>query len=160
MQFVVSFFMSIFDVQLLQPPIILANSSIINEACLFAILAVCWIVCIFERSGRIRRVDFQGMLTRNVLSSRYLNGFEEYCTSTAITFRMDLPLKQGPKGEVKSEREAGGTAAASSSSEEQKPQADGEPCGGQSVVCKVLSLQYFLIKIFVLFSHVGYVSKH
>uniref|UniRef100_A0A4W6CJD5 AT-rich interaction domain 4B n=1 Tax=Lates calcarifer TaxID=8187 RepID=A0A4W6CJD5_LATCA len=36
---------------------------------------------------------------------KYLYGFEEYCTSTAITFRMDLPLKQGPKGEVKSEGE-------------------------------------------------------
>lgn len=87
------------------------------------------------------------MLTRNVLSSRYLNGFEEYCTSTAITFRMDLPLKQGPKGEVKSEGEAGGTAAASSSSEEQKPQVDGEPCGAQSVVCKVLSLTSFFLML-------------
>ncbi|KAM6997782.1 AT-rich interactive domain-containing protein 4B isoform 2-T2 [Tautogolabrus adspersus] len=59
---------------------------------------------------------------------KYLYGFEEYCTSTAITFRMDLPLKQGPKGEVKSEGEAGGTAATSSASEEQKSQEDGEPC--------------------------------
>uniref|UniRef100_A0A3Q0RD68 AT-rich interaction domain 4B n=1 Tax=Amphilophus citrinellus TaxID=61819 RepID=A0A3Q0RD68_AMPCI len=36
---------------------------------------------------------------------RYLYGFEEYCTSTAISFKMDLPLKQGTKGEVKSEGE-------------------------------------------------------
>uniref|UniRef100_A0A3Q1AHJ0 ARID domain-containing protein n=1 Tax=Amphiprion ocellaris TaxID=80972 RepID=A0A3Q1AHJ0_AMPOC len=68
---------------------------------------------------------------------KYLYGFEEYCTSTAITFRMDLPLKQGPKGEVKSEQETGGTAVpTSSNSEEQKAQADGESCSAQSVVCK------------------------
>uniref|UniRef100_A0A3Q4I6E0 AT-rich interaction domain 4B n=1 Tax=Neolamprologus brichardi TaxID=32507 RepID=A0A3Q4I6E0_NEOBR len=36
---------------------------------------------------------------------RYLYGFEEYCTSTAITFKMDLPLKQGTKGEAKPEGE-------------------------------------------------------
>lgn len=79
------------------------------------------------------------MLTRIVLSCRYLYGFEEYCTSTAITFRMDLPLKQGPKGEVKSEGEAGGTAPPLSSTEEQKAQADGEPSSAPSVVCKVHS---------------------
>ncbi|XP_070696821.1 AT-rich interactive domain-containing protein 4B isoform X4 [Pempheris klunzingeri] len=67
---------------------------------------------------------------------KYLYGFEEYCTSTAITFRMDLPLKQAPKGEVKSEGDAGGKAATSSSSEEQKVQLDVEPCSAQSVVCK------------------------
>uniref|UniRef100_A0A8C6T021 Translocase of outer mitochondrial membrane 20 n=1 Tax=Neogobius melanostomus TaxID=47308 RepID=A0A8C6T021_9GOBI len=32
---------------------------------------------------------------------KYLYGFEEYCNSTAITFRMDLPLKQAPKAEGK-----------------------------------------------------------
>uniref|UniRef100_A0A4W6CDB6 AT-rich interaction domain 4B n=1 Tax=Lates calcarifer TaxID=8187 RepID=A0A4W6CDB6_LATCA len=63
---------------------------------------------------------------------KYLYGFEEYCTSTAITFRMDLPLKQGPKGEVKSEGEAGGAAPTSSSSEEQKAQVDEEPSSAQS----------------------------
>ncbi|XP_039994756.1 AT-rich interactive domain-containing protein 4B isoform X3 [Xiphias gladius] len=67
---------------------------------------------------------------------KYLYGFEEYCTSTAITFRMDLPLKQGTKGEVKSEGEAGGAAPTSSSSEEQKAQLDEEICSAQSVVCK------------------------
>ncbi|XP_068581265.1 AT-rich interactive domain-containing protein 4B isoform X4 [Cebidichthys violaceus] len=67
---------------------------------------------------------------------KYLNGFEEYCTSTAITFRMDLPLKQAPKGEVKSEGEAGGAPVTSSGSEEQKAQVDGDPCGTQSIVCK------------------------
>lgn len=79
------------------------------------------------------------MLTRNVLPCRYLNGFEEYCTSTAISFRMDLPLKQGSKGEVKAEGEAGGAAPPSSSLEEQKAQVDGEPCSAPSVVCKVQS---------------------
>ncbi|XP_062285915.1 AT-rich interactive domain-containing protein 4B isoform X2 [Scomber scombrus] len=67
---------------------------------------------------------------------KYLYGFEEYCTSTAITFRMDLPLKQGPKGEVKSEGEAAATAPTSSSSEEPKAQAEGEPSSVPSVVCK------------------------
>uniref|UniRef100_UPI0037E76BFC AT-rich interactive domain-containing protein 4B isoform X2 n=1 Tax=Semicossyphus pulcher TaxID=241346 RepID=UPI0037E76BFC len=67
---------------------------------------------------------------------KYLNGFEEYCTSTAITFKMDLPLKQGPKGEVKSEGEAGATAATSSTSEEHKSPEDGEPCSAPSAVCK------------------------
>ncbi|XP_059179844.1 AT-rich interactive domain-containing protein 4B isoform X2 [Centropristis striata] len=67
---------------------------------------------------------------------KYLYGFEEYCTSTAITFRMDLPLKQPPKGEVKSEGETGLTPAPSSSSEEQKAKVDVEPCSTQSAVCK------------------------
>lgn len=90
------------------------------------------------------------MLTKDVLSSRYLYGFEEYCTSTAITFRMDLPLKQAPKGEVKSEGETGGDAATSSSTEQQTAQVDGEPCRAQSVVCKVLSPKYyFLCYIFI-----------
>ncbi|XP_070772205.1 AT-rich interactive domain-containing protein 4B [Enoplosus armatus] len=67
---------------------------------------------------------------------KYMYGFEEYCTSTAITFRMDLPLKQVPKGEVKPEGEAGGEVATSSSSEEQKAPVDEEPSSTQSVVCK------------------------
>ncbi|XP_041865701.1 AT-rich interactive domain-containing protein 4B isoform X2 [Melanotaenia boesemani] len=67
---------------------------------------------------------------------KYLYGFEEYCTSTAIAFRMDLPLKQCPKGEVKSEEEAGGSAPTSSSSEEQKAQVDGQPCSAQSIDSK------------------------
>lgn len=28
---------------------------------------------------------------------RYLYGFEDYCTSTGITFRMDLPFKAAEK---------------------------------------------------------------
>ncbi|XP_030603248.1 AT-rich interactive domain-containing protein 4B isoform X3 [Archocentrus centrarchus] len=67
---------------------------------------------------------------------KYLYGFEEYCTSTAISFKMDLPLKQGTKGEVKSEGEAGKTAPTSPGSEEQKAQVDGEPCSAPLVVCK------------------------
>uniref|UniRef100_A0A3Q4HX80 AT-rich interaction domain 4B n=1 Tax=Neolamprologus brichardi TaxID=32507 RepID=A0A3Q4HX80_NEOBR len=68
---------------------------------------------------------------------KYLYGFEEYCTSTAITFKMDLPLKQGTKGEAKPEGEAGKTAPTSSVTEEQKAQVDGEPCSTQPVICKV-----------------------
>ncbi|KAL6101619.1 arid4b [Pungitius sinensis] len=67
---------------------------------------------------------------------KYLNGFEEYCTSTAITFRMDLPLKQAPKGEVKSEGEASRAPVTSFSSEEPKAQVDGDPCSTPSLVCK------------------------
>ena len=94
----------------------------------------------FKKNSEITHEGLLAVLTRNVLSCRYLNGFEEYCTSTAITFRMDLPLKQGPKGEVKSEGEAGGAAAPTSSgSEEQKAQEDEEPCSAQSLVCKVHS---------------------
>lgn len=83
------------------------------------------------------------------LFCRYLYGFEEYCTSTAITFKMDLPLKQGPKREVKSEEEAGRAAPTASISEEQKTQMDGELCTPPSVLCKVpfrrdtLSKMYF-----------------
>ncbi|XP_029961860.1 AT-rich interactive domain-containing protein 4B isoform X2 [Salarias fasciatus] len=67
---------------------------------------------------------------------KYLYGFEEYCTSTAITFRMDLPLKQGPKVEVRTEEEPRAAATKSSSLEEQKTRLDGETCSVQSVVCK------------------------
>lgn len=92
-----------------------------------------------EGSIKATQGDALPVLTTNVLSSRYLYGFEEYCTSCAITFRMDLPLKQAPKSEVKPEGEAGGAAPPSSSSEEQKPQVDGEPSSAQPVVCKVHS---------------------
>ncbi|XP_061816619.1 AT-rich interactive domain-containing protein 4B isoform X1 [Nerophis lumbriciformis] len=67
---------------------------------------------------------------------KYLYGFEEYCTSTAITFKMDLPLKQAPKGEVKSEVEGGSPAATSTSPEEQKDHRNGEAIHTLSVVCK------------------------
>lgn len=76
----------------------------------------------------------------NAFSFRYLYGFEEYCTSTAITFRMDLPLKQSAKGEVKSEGDAGG-AAASSSSEEQAALLDTGPSKAPAVLCKVHRLK-------------------
>uniref|UniRef100_A0A1A7YWJ3 AT-rich interactive domain-containing protein 4B n=1 Tax=Iconisemion striatum TaxID=60296 RepID=A0A1A7YWJ3_9TELE len=67
---------------------------------------------------------------------KYLYGFEDYCTSTAITFKMDLPLKQGPKGEVKCEREGAGTAPLLSVSEEQQAQVDEDVCITPSAVCK------------------------
>lgn len=73
---------------------------------------------------------------RSVFSFRYLYGFEEYCTSTAITFRMDLPLKQSAKGEVKSEGDAGG-AASSSSSEEQAALLDSGASKAPAGLCKV-----------------------
>ncbi|XP_055792011.1 AT-rich interactive domain-containing protein 4B isoform X4 [Salvelinus fontinalis] len=81
---------------------------------------------------------------------KYLYGFEEYCTSCAITFRMDLPLKQ-PKAEGgKDEGEAGGDrtvhpVASSSSAEEQKRKAChsereimccSESSNTQPIVCK------------------------
>lgn len=62
---------------------------------------------------------------------------------------MDLPLKQGPKGEVKPEVEAGGTAA---SSVEQTGSLDGEPCGAQSAVCKVHFPKYYFIQIIIFFA--------
>nr|XP_057914053.1 AT-rich interactive domain-containing protein 4B isoform X2 [Doryrhamphus excisus] len=67
---------------------------------------------------------------------KYLYGFEEYCTSTAITFKMDLPLKQTAKGELKSEGEGGSPAATSPTPEEQKDHRNGETINTQSVVCK------------------------
>ncbi|XP_008428478.1 AT-rich interactive domain-containing protein 4B isoform X1 [Poecilia reticulata] len=77
---------------------------------------------------------------------KYLYGFEEYCTSTAITFKMDLPLKQGPKREVKSEEEAGRAAPTASISEEQKTQTDGELCTPPSVLCKEEKTDFTQIK--------------
>ncbi|XP_054885382.1 AT-rich interactive domain-containing protein 4B isoform X3 [Poeciliopsis prolifica] len=77
---------------------------------------------------------------------KYLYGFEEYCTSTAITFKMDLPLKQGPKREAKSEEEAGRAAPTASISEEQKTQMDGELCTPPSVLCKEEKTDFTQIK--------------
>ncbi|KAI2658130.1 AT-rich interactive domain-containing protein 4B [Labeo rohita] len=59
---------------------------------------------------------------------KYLYGFEDYCTSTGITFRMDLPFKTGEKASSKSEVNAEETASGanavslstSSAAEEQK----------------------------------------
>ncbi|XP_030234159.1 AT-rich interactive domain-containing protein 4B isoform X3 [Gadus morhua] len=65
---------------------------------------------------------------------KYLNGFEEYCTSTAITFRMDLPLKQ-PKAEGKTEAEAG-PAAPPASSPVKEPTPEQESRGPQPAPCK------------------------
>ncbi|XP_051937252.1 AT-rich interactive domain-containing protein 4B isoform X4 [Hippocampus zosterae] len=67
---------------------------------------------------------------------KYLYGFEEYCTSTAITFKMDLPLKQPPKGESTSVVEGENTAPTSASSEEREDHGNGEPISTPSEVCK------------------------
>ena len=77
-----------------------------------------------------------------LLLCRYLYGFEEYSTSTSITFRMALPLKQGPKGEAKVEgEEAGGPAGAmgppATSSTEDKTNPEGEPSPAAASVSKV-----------------------
>uniref|UniRef100_A0A8C5GDU9 ARID domain-containing protein n=1 Tax=Gouania willdenowi TaxID=441366 RepID=A0A8C5GDU9_GOUWI len=63
---------------------------------------------------------------------KYLNGFEEYCTSTAITFRMDLPLKQAKSSEEPPRR----TAHTTSSPEEQITPSDKEASSAQAAVCK------------------------
>ncbi|XP_057703551.1 AT-rich interactive domain-containing protein 4B isoform X1 [Corythoichthys intestinalis] len=77
---------------------------------------------------------------------KYLYGFEEYCTSTAITFKMDLPLKQALKGEAASVGEGENTSATSTSIEEQKYPGNGEPISTQSVVCKEEKLELVLNK--------------
>nr|XP_055025279.1 AT-rich interactive domain-containing protein 4B isoform X2 [Misgurnus anguillicaudatus] len=46
---------------------------------------------------------------------KYLYGFEDYCTSTGITFRMDLPYKTGEKTSEKSEVKTEETASTSNS---------------------------------------------
>ncbi|XP_031435192.1 AT-rich interactive domain-containing protein 4B isoform X1 [Clupea harengus] len=77
---------------------------------------------------------------------KYLYGFEEYCTSTGITFRMDLPLKStekpGAKGEGKVEGGGAGAAAGARSvtpathipGEEQKMGKEGEPSSSQPAI--------------------------
>ena len=82
----------------------------------------------------------------SVLLVRYLYGFEEYCTSTGITFRMDLPLKStekpGAKGEGKVEGGGAGAAAGARSvtpathipGEEQKMGKEGEPSSSQPAI--------------------------
>ncbi|XP_076141627.1 AT-rich interactive domain-containing protein 4B isoform X3 [Alosa pseudoharengus] len=69
---------------------------------------------------------------------KYLYGFEEYCTSTAITFRMDLPLKPTEKPGAKEEGKADGVAGAASVTqathipgEELKIGKDGDSSGPQ-----------------------------
>ncbi|XP_077468748.1 AT-rich interactive domain-containing protein 4B isoform X2 [Stigmatopora argus] len=74
---------------------------------------------------------------------KYLYGFEEYCTSTAITFKMDLPLKQALKAEATSVSEGEKTAATSTSSEEKKNHGNEEPI---STHCKEEKLELGLDK--------------
>ncbi|XP_077073483.1 AT-rich interactive domain-containing protein 4B isoform X3 [Siphateles boraxobius] len=56
---------------------------------------------------------------------KYLYGFEDYCTSTGISFRMDLPYKTGEQTSGKSEENteetaSGGISVSLSTEEEQK----------------------------------------
>lgn len=51
---------------------------------------------------------------------RYLYGFEDYCASTGIAFRMDLPYKTGEvKAEVKAEETAGASNNVSMNAEKE-----------------------------------------
>ncbi|XP_051945511.1 AT-rich interactive domain-containing protein 4B-like isoform X5 [Xyrauchen texanus] len=72
---------------------------------------------------------------------KYLYGFEDYCTSTGITFRMDLPYKTGEKTGSKSEVNAEGTASTSdcvalstASTDYQKPLKEPDTSGTQNAV--------------------------
>lgn len=74
---------------------------------------------------------------------KYLYGFEEYCTSTGITFRMDLPLKATEKPGAKGEGKTDGGAVAGPGSvtpathipgDEQKMGKDGDPSGSQPAI--------------------------
>ncbi|XP_072533551.1 AT-rich interactive domain-containing protein 4B isoform X1 [Salminus brasiliensis] len=73
---------------------------------------------------------------------KYLYGFEDYCTSTGITFRMDLPFK-AEKQSSPAEGSADGVAVASSSTavpasadagDEPKPEQESEISHSQSAV--------------------------
>uniref|UniRef100_A0A671LF18 Translocase of outer mitochondrial membrane 20 n=1 Tax=Sinocyclocheilus anshuiensis TaxID=1608454 RepID=A0A671LF18_9TELE len=73
---------------------------------------------------------------------KYLYGFEDYCASTRVTFRMDLPYKTGEKTSSKSEVSAeeavsGGNAVSlstSSAGEEQKALKEPETSSSPHVV--------------------------
>uniref|UniRef100_A0A8B9L497 Translocase of outer mitochondrial membrane 20 n=1 Tax=Astyanax mexicanus TaxID=7994 RepID=A0A8B9L497_ASTMX len=78
---------------------------------------------------------------------KYLYGFEDYCTSTGITFRMDLPLKV-EKPSPPAESAVDGVGGASSSadvsalagpSDEPKPEQEPEISHSQSNVKRVLN---------------------
>ncbi|XP_067277034.1 AT-rich interactive domain-containing protein 4B isoform X1 [Pseudorasbora parva] len=69
---------------------------------------------------------------------KYLYGFEDYCTSTGITFRMDLPYKTGEKSEVNPEETASGgngvSLSTSSTEEELKALKEPESSNTQHVL--------------------------
>ncbi|KAJ8360040.1 hypothetical protein SKAU_G00165650 [Synaphobranchus kaupii] len=74
---------------------------------------------------------------------KYLHGFEEYCTSTGITFQMALPQRPERKNEA-SGAVAGPPVTPSNVGlpeqrgvrEEQRSHTEGEPCDLQPAVCK------------------------
>ncbi|XP_052006850.1 AT-rich interactive domain-containing protein 4B-like isoform X1 [Xyrauchen texanus] len=72
---------------------------------------------------------------------KYMYGFEDYCTSTGITFRMDLPYKTGEKTGSKTEVNAEVTASGGDSislstaiTEDQKPLKEPETSNTQHAV--------------------------
>lgn len=71
---------------------------------------------------------------------RYLYGFEDYCTSTGITFRMDLPFKVAEKqssqaeGSVDGEEGASSIAVSAAVADEPKPEEESDVSTNQSVV--------------------------
>ncbi|KAG7492925.1 hypothetical protein MATL_G00019350 [Megalops atlanticus] len=74
---------------------------------------------------------------------KYLYGFEEYCTSTGIAFRMELPRKLADKPGSKAEKktEAGGLAAPPGAASpraqaEQTPRTDSSPQDAHPDLCK------------------------
>lgn len=102
-------------------------------------------------------------------SCRYLYGFEDFCASTGITFRMDLPYKTAEKTSSKSEVNAeetasGGNAVSlstSSAGEEQKALKEPETFSTQHAA-KVLKhrLRVCLIWQTKHTSHAASVLKH
>lgn len=70
---------------------------------------------------------------------KYLYGFEDYCTSTGISFRMDLPYKTGEKTSGKSEENteetvSGGISVSLNTQEEQKALKEPETSNTQHVL--------------------------
>ncbi|KAG9344254.1 hypothetical protein JZ751_010923 [Albula glossodonta] len=75
---------------------------------------------------------------------KYLYGFEEYCTSTGITFQMALPHRPERKMDLEAGSTAmppvtpsnGGVSEQRGAGEEQRLCTEKEPCDQQPIVCK------------------------
>lgn len=68
---------------------------------------------------------------------RYLYGFEEYCTSAGISFRMDLPHKLERRAELEAGSNAPVMPSKGAESKEQRPINESQTSETQSTVCKV-----------------------